>query len=335
MNNVLVVILLFSHFFFGRLAASMIARISNFTSINDRSMTFDYIIDQYVDINIQNCILKCQNHPKCLSLSTLRKSCVLYSEDYRNIDVNQLVTSKASTLFSMDKLDCFKNGHSNLFTQSNNCNLNEKTVQPSYGQWSIQWKEVFNDTCIGKVKIGRMKNRTCNWPTDSVRKLKIDYLKKCEGSDTDFERIKFNVVNKKSTNFETTEKICHCDPTETSCEQNVEGKSDVFSSIHLLCDEYESDEPKLGKSRTKEEQTYWTSLKVAPYKGSVTIETFYPEPSSIEVTIPDAWWGFQYPQKVAHQTCVMMRHTELINIDCDNSAPNDLIFGSWILCNSF
>ena len=170
MDNVLVVILLFSHFFFGCLAASMIARISNFTSINDRSMTFDYIIDQYVDINIKNCILKCQNHPKCLSLSTVRTSCVLYSQDYRNIDVNQLVTSKGSTLFSMDKLDCFKNGHSNLFTQYDDCDLTEKTVQPSYGQWSIQWKEVFNDTCVGKIKIGRMKNRTCNWPTDSVKK---------------------------------------------------------------------------------------------------------------------------------------------------------------------
>ena len=113
-----------------------------------------FVSDQLYLSSPLNCIFRCLNNPKCLSATTSHKVfCILYFQDYRNLQDIDIQTLQKSNLFSVIMLDCFVTNVGSIVEGSDDfvndvCNLEIKIDQPKWIE-SSEWTYVIEKTCIG------------------------------------------------------------------------------------------------------------------------------------------------------------------------------------------
>ena len=294
-------------------------RIAEYFEQSDKNLNQRVLISHSIVRFGIECILTCHYHPRCLSASLHGKVCSTYSEDFRNLEESEVLNSPTHKLLSMNKLDCFSNRDSILFSDAiqNNCELAEKVVQPIRNK---KWTEIKEETCIGNVIVARERNSTCGWPNSLVRKLKIEYLRSCEG---DF------LSERQKMGFETLENAqgnLTSDEARDLCRN--EGL-DPFTSLHwFACDGYSGPKPELDSS-----VWYFTGFKMDEayfwadplYSAGVTM---------VSINHPGLHWNAHFPVfmtgvatycvtmnsegKLQNQPCSAVPAESAAAIICDN-----------------
>ena len=275
------------------------------------------IAQQHVGSKVQ-CSLKCHIHPRCLSASFYQQLCVLYSDDYRNLERTDVSKMPKFHLLLMNSLDCFLATESVIFsaTQENNCNLAKKI--PPQPIWLVagNWTEVYNDTCAGKAIVARERNRTCDWlePQQHIGKLRIDYLKRCEGGEIERQKMSYQM--------EETGSVGPLLSYQQARNECTSQGHDLFTSIHWFCEVDSEMKPDLASSFD-----YWTGFRLLKNKGDLHTEPENSERITIDWTqLHEDRWDDGFPLMDDLSTCIQMTEDgKLKNHPCNDKAQTKLI----------